>query len=538
MRLQLSLVFCATLTACLQTGPRTDVVRICDSSGCSDRPSNSASYDPSAAVPDNDPERRIPALEALARKDPGAAYDLGLRFFRGDGVRQDSYRALQWMRDAAERGDLEAQKAVGRFYLTGLEEMGSDPREAEKWLTIAAGRGDKEAGKLLEEAVEARKSEDAYYRWTSHWRPVFYNYWYTGYPYRWYTGVSTARYNVSKSAITDTRKVKIDKNPPDIVITSHRARGFESSSTVNKGEVVIKGRVTDESNISEIRVNGTKTSLGRDGKFTAPVSLNIGRNLITVTAKDVYDNETISRLTIEREDESQKPSITKTTDRRIALIIGNSEYGELGQLSNPGNDAKDIAAALKQTGFSVDLLLNANQEQMEDAISEFGRKLTGGGVGLFYYAGHGIQADGENYLIPIGAKIERQKDVRYKAVDVGQVLSEMDYARNGLNIVILDACRNNPLPRSFRSGTRGLAKVEGPKGTIIGFATSPGSAASDGQERNGVYTKHLLQNIMTSKITVEQVFKRVLRGVDEETEGKQVPWMSSSFTGDFYFVSQ
>ena len=131
-------------------------------------------------------ERRLSALQSLARKDPRAAYDLGLRLFRGDGVRQDSYQALQWMRDAAERGDLEAQKAVGRLYLTGLEEMGSDPREAEKWLGIAAGRGDEEAKKLLAEARILKRSEFEYRRWVDHWRGVFYGYWYNGYPYRAY----------------------------------------------------------------------------------------------------------------------------------------------------------------------------------------------------------------------------------------------------------------------------------------------------------------------------------------------------------------
>jgi len=161
-------------------------MRICDSSGCSDRPTDTATYDPSSAVPDDDPDGRIAALEELAQADAGAAYDLGLRFFRGDGVRQDSYRALQWMRDAAERGDLQAQKAVGRLYLTGLEEMGSDPREAEKWLTIAAGRGDKEASKLLKEATQARKSEDAYRTWSARWRPIFYRHWYYNYSYRGY----------------------------------------------------------------------------------------------------------------------------------------------------------------------------------------------------------------------------------------------------------------------------------------------------------------------------------------------------------------
>ena len=164
--------------------PTPELVRICDSSGCSDRPRSSVNYETAKDVTATD--GRIAALEDLAATDDRAAYDLGLRYFRGDGVRQDSYKALQWMRDAAERGNHDAQKAVGRLYLTGLEEMGSDPREAEKWLTIAASRGDREAKKLLAEATELRKNEDAYYRWQSRWRPVFYRYWYTDYPYRWY----------------------------------------------------------------------------------------------------------------------------------------------------------------------------------------------------------------------------------------------------------------------------------------------------------------------------------------------------------------
>lgn len=177
--------FCLVLAACAQAPP-AETVRICDAGGCSDRPRNSASYDPSAEFPDEDPDGRIAALKARAAADPRAAYDLGLRFFRGDGVRQDSYQALVWMREAAERGDLDAQKALGRFYLTGLEEMGPDPQEAQKWLSIAAGRGDREAEKLLTEAAAARKSEQDYHRWRNHWRPIFYRYWHTGYPYRAY----------------------------------------------------------------------------------------------------------------------------------------------------------------------------------------------------------------------------------------------------------------------------------------------------------------------------------------------------------------
>jgi caspase domain-containing protein len=223
---------------------------------------------------------------------------------------------------------------------------------------------------------------------------------------------------------------------------------------------------------------------------------------------------------------------------RVALIIGNSSY-QSSPLKNPVNDASSMASALRKLGFDVLLKLDANQEQMETAIDSFGRQIASGNqVALFYYAGHGVQVDGANYLIPIGTTINRQSDVRYKAINVGQVLGAMGEAQDNLNIVILDACRDNPLPRSFRSGARGLARLEGPKGTIIGFATSPGSVASDGDGDNGVYTKHLLQNMQVSGISIEQVFKKVLQGVNEETNGQQIPWTESSFTGDFSFSPQ
>lgn len=186
IRIILPLIFSMILMACTSSVPKTDLVRICDSSGCSDRPSNYISNNSSSAV-SNEEKARIAALEAVARKDPRAAYDLGLRYFRGDGVRQDSYQALQWMREAAERGDLNAQKALGRLYLTGLEEMGADYREAEKWLHMAASRGDKEAEQLLAEAAQfasaQRRSDEAYHRWVNRWQPVFYRGWYHGYPY-------------------------------------------------------------------------------------------------------------------------------------------------------------------------------------------------------------------------------------------------------------------------------------------------------------------------------------------------------------------
>ncbi len=227
--------------------------------------------------------------------------------------------------------------------------------------------------------------------------------------------------------------------------------------------------------------------------------------------------------------------IQSISPNRTALVIGNSDYAN-SPLKNPVNDARSMADSLKQLGFDVSVILNANQQQMESAIDDFGRKLMAGNhVALFYFAGHGVQVDGENYLIPTDAIINRQADVRYKAVNIGQVLGTMGEAEDNLNIVILDACRDNPLPRSFRNASRGLARVEGPKGTIIGFATSPGSVAADGEGDNGVYTKHLLSNMQHPGLSIEQVFKKVLQGVNEETDGLQIPWTESSFTGDFTF---
>ena len=186
-------------------------------------------------------------------------------------------------------------------------------------------------------------------------------------------------------------------------------------------------------------------------------------------------------------------SIRKNTNNhRTALIIGNSNYKN-APLKNPTNDAKDMAEVLKKSGFDVSLKINASQREMESAVRSFGKKLRRGGAGLFYYAGHGIQANGRNYLIPIGATIESESDVKYEAVDAGLILGKMEDAGNDLNIVILDACRNNPFARSFRSAEQGLARMDAPKGSLVAYATAPGSVAADGNEGNGVIQNTLLK---------------------------------------------
>ncbi len=239
------------------------------------------------------------------------------------------------------------------------------------------------------------------------------------------------------------------------------------------------------------------------------------------------------------------------SERRIALVIGNSNY-KTNRLANPVNDATDIAKTLTQLGFDVDLLTDADQRKMDEAIRRFGNRLGAGPerrisrnggepgresktVGLFFFAGHGVQVSGENYFIPIGANMETEEDVKYAAVPAGKVLDTMGNTNGAVNIVLIDACRDNPFARGWRSSEHGLAAMQAASGMLIGYATAPGRTASDGQGRNSPYTKNLLKYMMTPGLPIEAVFKNVRTEVYSETNGKQVPWESISIIGDFFF---
>lgn len=221
---------------------------------------------------------------------------------------------------------------------------------------------------------------------------------------------------------------------------------------------------------------------------------------------------------------------------RHALVIGNSAYTH-SPLKNPVNDARAMAKALAAAGFEVRLVEDASLVGMQRAVRQWGNDLAKGGVGLFYYAGHGMQVRGRNYLVPVNAEIEQEDEVEFNSLDVNQVLAKMDSAKNPLNIIILDACRNNPFARSFRVSSAGLAQMDAPTGSFIAFATAPGSTAADGASgENGIYTRHLLREMPSPGMAIEQMFKRVRNGVMADTKGLQVPWESSSLRGEFVFV--
>lgn len=223
-------------------------------------------------------------------------------------------------------------------------------------------------------------------------------------------------------------------------------------------------------------------------------------------------------------------------NKKVALVVGNSDY-LIGPLKNPVNDARAIKKALEKTGFEVLYYENiTNKDNFTRAVRAFGQKLQNGEVGLFYFAGHGLQVKGINFLVPVKAEVLSEPEVEYECLDVGFVLAQMEAANNRMNIVILDACRNNPFARSFRSADRGLATMMAPTGTLIAYATAPGSVAADGEGENGLYTEHILKQITKPGLKIEEVFKNVRAEVVQISNNRQVPWEASSLIGDFYFA--
>ncbi len=227
-------------------------------------------------------------------------------------------------------------------------------------------------------------------------------------------------------------------------------------------------------------------------------------------------------------------------ESRVALVIGNGAY--LTQpLDNPPNDAALMAKTLQAVGFDVISETNVDARTMRRAVHKFGRALRDAGedaVGFVFYAGHGIQSKGENYMIPVDAQIEDELDVEFEGFPASTLLSALESAGNRLNIVVMDACRNNPYKAATRSSGSGLARMDAPSGTLIAYSTAPGKVAADGNGLNSPYTRALTRAIQSPGETVEQVFKAARVAVIDRTNGVQVPWESSSLTGDFFFMDK
>lgn len=226
--------------------------------------------------------------------------------------------------------------------------------------------------------------------------------------------------------------------------------------------------------------------------------------------------------------------------KRVALVIGNSDYTS-SPLANPINDARDFESKLRRLGFNENIVKveNLKKSNIGKTIREFTSKIQEGDEVVFFYAGHGIQLKGVNYLPAVDADIQSEDDVALNSINVAQLLDRLEEAKSGVKLIFLDACRNNPFARGFRSSERGLNRMgDAPSGTLISFATRPGSVAADGTGRNGLYTSHLLKYIDTPGITIESLLKKVSSSVSVETNKKQEPWIEGSISGEFYFQAE
>ncbi|RJP62410.1 MAG: hypothetical protein C4539_18255 [Ignavibacteriales bacterium] len=343
--------------------------------------------------------------------------------------------------------------------------------------------------------------------------------------------------SVDKNDKSETISFKVNHQKEIVapIITLLEPRLTRGIKVVSKSDVIkVRGIAIDDNGISQVLVNGKPVNVSPNGDFSSEVFLKQGANDIIIKAMDLMNNTSEEKFVFQKGEKQE--DVIDATGKRNALVIGNSNY-KSAPLRNPVNDANAISQTLKQTGFDVTLALDVKtQNDLKKIIREFGKKLRNGEVGLFYYSGHGLQVKGINYLVPVEAEIAKEEDVEFEGVDVNMVLAEMEFAKNKLNIVILDACRNNPFARSFRSAANGLVQLNAPVGTLIAYSTAPGSVASDGAGSNGLWTEEFLNAVKVPGSKIEDVFKHVRSNVRKKSNNEQIPWESSSIEGDFYFI--
>ncbi|MGI9499100.1 MAG: caspase family protein [Geminicoccaceae bacterium] len=236
--------------------------------------------------------------------------------------------------------------------------------------------------------------------------------------------------------------------------------------------------------------------------------------------------------------------LSATDGRRVALVIGNGAYTKIPILGNPTRDAQLIATKLRSVGFEVEMAIDGNRQKLEQSVRSFGRRARGADAALFYYAGHGVQSKGQNYLLPVDANVSEVADLHYESLPLSLVTDELEYSGAKISLLVLDACRDNPLTRSLRgrAGTRsadvskGLASVQRASGMLIAYATAPGDVAYDGENSdNSPFTSAFANWIEEPGLEVALMFRRVREQVVNSTDGKQVPWVEEAILGDFYF---
>ena len=463
------------------------------------------------------------------KKDDGAAYKFfteaaeygvpkanimrgNLYYYGGPGLKKNLAKAAECYRQSAELGEVGGQSWLAQLYQKG-EGVPKDLDMAAYWYQKAAAQGDAYAKQVLREM-----------------------------------GKSTT---VTQTTTT-TNPTKTTVSSPKASVT-----WLTNAYTTSQRNYTLKAGIKSASKIENVvvKVNGQadrgiKTVSNDDYDMTINRELTLaqGQNTIRIEVTNAggtvvsertvtYSGETAAITDTQSTKTSDK---TKIKEKRVALVVGNSEYHDSSmKLANPSNDAKDIAARLSKLGFTVVRSLNQTKQGMDKAIQTFSSRAKGADVALFFYAGHGIQYQGDNYLVPVDAQLPSEEYVKYNCTNANIVLDVMESLGCSMKIVILDACRNNPFARSwYRStGGGGLGVMNAPKGTFIAFSTSPGDVALDGTngERNSPYTTALLQTLDKHGLSITDFFQEVLELVATATNERQTPWTSNSFRGKFVF---
>jgi hypothetical protein len=329
----------------------------------------------------------------------------------------------------------------------------------------------------------------------------------------------------------------IRNNPAEIKITKPALNRNIGDHVVTENKINLEGSIEGTGTVSRVIVNGQPAKASIGSQFSHDVELVPGKNRIkieventdrSITEKDIY-------LTYEpKSGGTGTAPVHKFQGRRLALVIGNANYASAAKLSNTANDAKAMEAVLKEMNFEVITVLDGTYESMKTAIYTFGDRIQDVDVSIFYYAGHGLEVDGTNYLVPTDANITSALDVKLKTIPLTGVIRTMEFANDeGLNMIILDACRNNPFPTGKRSGGSGLARVQAPSGTLIAYATDPGSTASDGDKTNGLYTGELVKQMRISQ-RIEDIFMNTRNQVEHLSNGAQRPWEEARLKGVFF----
>ncbi len=356
-------------------------------------------------------------------------------------------------------------------------------------------------------------------------------------------GTNTIKVSVRNAAGTTEEEKTVVYSPQGS--GSPTIEWLEYVSTTDKKDIQIKLGIKSRSKVENVTINREQTrgiatvkTDGYDMIVNRTLMLHEGQNHIVVSVSNA-DGTATSEKIIEYKEKASEPVFK---DRRIALVIGNSDYSNQEmKLKNPVNDANDIAKKLESLGFDVILKLDATLREIEAALSEFARRAEKYDVSLFFFAGHGIQSNGNNYLLPIDIdNLDSEAALKYKCLNAGFALDLMAESNCKLKIAILDACRNDPLSRKWHRGTgpKGLSTMDSPDGTIIAFSTAPGHTASDGTGRNSPYTEALLEALDRPNLGIFDCLQAVGSLVRDKTNKSQIPWFSTSFTGSFYFNQQ